>query len=125
MVPDAGPPPPGPPPLPESARTRGRPVLYPNTYAWLVLVSAMDIMLTWVILHVGGYETNPLAASVIDQFDLWGIVSFKFFLVIVFLLTCEFVGRRRPRTGRAMASVALCISAVPVGIGVFLLATRL
>jgi hypothetical protein len=104
---------------------RGRPVLYPTTYLWLVLISSLDIMLTWVILHVGGYEANPLAATIIERFDLWGAVSFKFFLVIVFLLTCEFVGRRRPRTGRAMATVAVCIAAVPVVVAVVLLTSQM
>ena len=128
--PDA-PPPPAPPPGALSAgrfaspRWRRKPVLYPNADLWLVLVSAMDIMLTWLILHLGGYEANPLAARVIEHYDLWGIVSFKFFLVIVFLLTCEFVGRRRPGVGRAMAYVAVCISAVPVAVAVVLLTTQM
>src|SRR5688500_17242074 len=143
MAPDAGPPPPeatvaeAPPPDPApppsgphatvasppaaSSRWRGKPVLYPNVYVWLVLVSSLDVMLTWTILHLGGYEANPLAARVIEEYDLWGMVSFKFFLVIVFLLACEFVGRRRPQTGRVMAYVALTISAAPVAVGVVLL----
>ena len=126
MLPDAGQPPEEAPPpgaavSGASAISRGRPVLYPRTYLWLVLISSLDIMLTWVILHVGGYEANPLAATIIERFDLWGAVSFKFFLVIVFLLACEFVGRRRPRTGRAMATIAVCIAAVPVVVAVVLL----
>jgi hypothetical protein len=115
----------GPGPSAGRHRRRGKPVLYPRTYLWLVLVSALDIMLTWVILHLGGYEANPIAERVIEHFDLWGAVSFKFFLVIVFLLTCEFVGRRRPQIGRAMAYVAVCISAVPVAVAVVLLTTQL
>jgi Domain of unknown function (DUF5658) len=140
MHPDAGSPPPeaqpdaldsagsdalGPAPRAGSARRRGKPVLYPRAYLWLVLVSAMDVMLTWLILHLGGYEANPIAARVIEEYDLWGIVSFKFFLVIVFLLACEFVGRRRPLVGRGMAYIAVCISAVPVAVAVVLLSTRL
>jgi hypothetical protein len=132
MSPDAGPPPQDAPPPGAAvtgagpgaaviARPRGQPVLYPRAYLWLVLISSLDIMLTWVILHVGGYEANPLAATIIERFDLWGAVSFKFFLVIVFLLTCEFVGKRRPRTGRAMATIAVCIAAVPVVVAVVLL----
>ena len=136
MHPDAGSPPPeaqpdapaldahGSPRPAGSRRRRGKPVLYPTAYLWLVLVSAMDIMLTWVILHLGGVEINPVAARVIEHFDLWGAVSFKFFLVIVFLLTCEFVGRRRPQIGRAMAYVAVCIAALPVAVAVVLLSTE-
>jgi hypothetical protein len=104
---------------------RGPPVLYPNAYVWLVLVSSLDIMVTWVILHQGGREENPLARSVIEHFNLRGLVAFKFVLVTVFLLVCEFVGRRRPRTGRTMAYAAVGVSAAPVLVGVFLLATRL
>jgi hypothetical protein len=100
-------------------------VLYPNAYLSLVLVSAMDIMVTWRVLHLGGEEANPLAAQIIDQFNVLGMIGFKFLLVIVFLLACEFVGRRRPRTGRTMAYTAVGLSVAPVGVGLFLLATSI
>src|SRR5262249_30759008 len=32
------------------------PVRYPNEYVWLVFVSALDVMLTWVVLSTGGGE---------------------------------------------------------------------
>ena len=37
------------------------PVLYENHYTWFVLVSALDIMLTWLVLHAGGREANAIA----------------------------------------------------------------
>ena len=79
------------------------PVRYPNTYVWFVFVSAMDIMLTWAILVLGGAEVNPVARVVINAWGLPGATLFKFSLTIFVILTCEIVGRHRDRLGRRLA----------------------
>jgi len=88
--------------------------LYPNSYVWFVFVSAMDIMLTWLIKEKGGTEVNPIANWVIENWYLTGAIVFKFGLVVFVIMICEFVGRRERRTGLALAIFAACISAVPV-----------
>jgi hypothetical protein len=93
-----------------------RPVLYPNVYVWYVLLSALDIMLTWTILHLDGVELNLLADWVIHHGGLPGMVAYKFVLVLLVVAICEVVGRRRDRVGRRLSEWAVAITAVPVGV---------
>jgi hypothetical protein len=90
------------------------PVLFPNAYAWLVLVSALDLMLTWVILHFGGREANAVAAAVIARFGLVGLVAFKFAVVVLVIVLCEWAGRRKPRAGLRLARFSIVVTCVPI-----------
>lgn len=89
-------------------------MLYPQAYTWLILVSALDIMFTWVVLHFGGREVNLLADLIIDSSGLWGLLVFKFGLVVLSIVICEEVGRRRRETGKRLSWLAVVISATPV-----------
>lgn len=95
---------------------------YPNTYVWLLLFSALDIMLTWVILHLRGQEVNPLARAVIDKWALNGMIIYKFALIIFFIMMCEIVGSLRMETGRMLSRTSVAIASVPVVWSLFLLA---
>ena len=90
------------------------PMLYPTAYKWFVFVSAADIVLTWFILLLGGSEVNVIADAIIASTGLKGILIYKFCLMILVVLSCEVIGRRRPRTGRNLARAAIAISAIPV-----------
>jgi uncharacterized membrane protein len=95
--------------------SRGRPVLYPDQYAWYILASALDIMVTiTVLVHLGAREVNMLAQRSIDLFGTWGLIGLKFLSVILVVGICEFVGRRRPRAGKRLATAAILISLIPV-----------
>lgn len=94
-----------------------RPALYPVLYTWYVFVSALDILFTWRILRANGVEVNVLANWVIDQHDIRGLVVFKFLTVVVVILICEVVGRRRHETGAKLARWAVVLSAFPVVVG--------
>jgi hypothetical protein len=96
-------------------------MLYPNLYTWLLFVSALDVMLTWVVLYYGGREANAIADAVIQHLGLPGIVLFKFALVLLVIIICEIVGRRRPRTGQKLAAAGIIITTVPVLISFALL----
>ena len=88
---------------------------YQNSYVWLVLVSALDVMLTLVVLvGLDGYEVNPVAAAVIHHKGFVWAVVFKFAIVLLVILICEAIGRLDDRTGRALAKAAVLISALPV-----------
>lgn len=101
----------------------GRAVLYPDAYAWYVLASSLDIMVTHTILHhFDGREVNLLAARLIERFGHWGLIGLKFASVIVVVLVCEFVGRARPGLGRGLVILAVVLGAFPVGIGLLQLA---
>ena len=103
------------------AATGRRAVLYPQLYLWFVFLSALDVMLTWCILTLDGAEVNPLARAVIVYGDLYGLVIYKFVLVSLVLLICEFVGRRRPAIGRAVSTFAVVVTTVPVVMSMLLL----
>jgi hypothetical protein len=102
-----------------------RPALYEDRYAWFVLVSALDLMLTWIILHVGGREVNAVAAAILDRYDLPGLVVFKFSLVTVVIVLCEIIGRLNMRAGQRLASSAIAITCIPLLIAVLMLGRTL
>lgn len=100
-----------------------RAVLFPDHYAWYVLASALDIMVTYAILnYFDGWEVNALAARLVERFDHWGLIALKFASVIVVVGVCETIGRVRPRLGRGLASAAILLGALPVGVGLLQLA---
>jgi len=92
-----------------------------NAYAWFVFLSAMDLMLTWIILHSNGREVNPVADWVVTTLDLWGLVGFKFSLVVLVVVLCEMIGPHRPALAQFVSCFAVIITAVPVGYAFFLL----
>ena len=54
-------------------------VLYPDRYVWYVFVSAMDIMVTvMVLIHLRMQEANTFAQWSIDHFGTWGLIGLKF-----------------------------------------------
>lgn len=103
------------------ARQLPSPVLYENHYTWFVLVSALDVMLTWVVLHAGGREANALADAVLQRFGLAGLVTFKFALVVIVIVLCEVIGRRNREAGKRLASWAVALTCVPLMIAAMLL----
>jgi hypothetical protein len=100
------------------------PVLYGDHYTWFVLVSALDVMLTWVVLHAGGREANAIAAAVLQRWGLEGMVVFKFALVVFVVVLCEVIGRRNLAAGRRLATWAVALTCVPLVIAVMLLRGR-
>lgn len=95
---------------------------YPSAYAWLLLFSALDVILTWIIINFGGSEANPVADAVIDEWGLDGMVIYKFVLITVFIVICEAVGALRDTTGRTLSLLSIAIACVPVAWSLFLLA---
>lgn len=88
--------------------------LYPDTYAWFVLLATLDIALTWIVLFFGGEELNAVARWILARYELVGMVVFKFSMVTLVICSCEYIGRKRRTTGRRLAEWAVAISAVPV-----------
>jgi uncharacterized membrane protein len=92
-----------------------RHVLYPDRYAWYVLTSALDVMVTvMVLVHLGAREVNTIAQWSINQFGTWGLIGLKFMSVALVIAICEYVGRRRERSGRWLATAAIFASLLPV-----------
>lgn len=99
----------------------GRHVLFPDHYSWFVLASTMDLLMTWVVLHSGGIEANAIARYIIEKFDLYGTLVFKFAMVVLVVVICEVVGQRRYATGRALATWAIVVPASGVLMAVLVL----
>lgn len=99
-------------------------VLYPGCYAWYVCLSVLDLVLTWVVLHLEGQELNAVAAWIITRWDLRGLVVFKFALVTTVICICEVVGRHNGRVGRGLAFASAGVTAIPVGLTVMELANE-
>ena len=102
--------------VPKTGLLSAPPMLYQQAYAWFVLVSALDIMLTWTVLFLGGEEVNVLADLVIAHAGARGIVIYKFCLVVFVVLICEVVGRRNARLGRQLARWSVAATAIPVAL---------
>ena len=99
---------------------------YPNEYVWLVFISAMDLIMTWIILkRYGGYEANQVADFVITRFGSTGLVLFKFTIVMFVIIVCEIVGRQNESRGRWLARVGVGISALPLGVSLFIVLRNL
>jgi len=89
-------------------------LLYPNLYLWLVFFGSLDIMLTRLILFFSGVEVNPIADWILKSWGIPGISAFKFGVIVFVILVCEFVGRLRARTGKALAIFAVSVTGLPV-----------
>ena len=89
------------------------PVLYPNAYVWLVFVSAMDVIMTRIVLAYGGSEVNPVAELVIRGGGLWGLIVFKFAIIAGVIILCEIIGRHKYRTGKRLSIFGVIVSAIP------------
>ena len=98
--------------------------LYPDRYVWVVLLSALDAMLTFVILQLGGMEANPIADFVLQTLGIGGMTIYKFVLITFVILLCEYVGRRDRAAGSRLTVYALILTVLPVAVAVVLLATR-
>jgi hypothetical protein len=99
---------------------------FPNHYAWLLLFSSLDIMLTHTILGrfgaFGGRELNSIADWVIINFGLWGAIGLKLASVAVAIGIIEYIAPRRPALGKRLATLVVAISILPVAWELLLLA---
>lgn len=99
-----------------------RPVVFPDLYAWYVLLAALDILVTWTVLSIGGAEVNPIARALLELFDVAGLVFLKAASVVLVICVCEILARRSPGRARLLAGGAVVISAYPVAVGLSQLA---
>jgi Domain of unknown function (DUF5658) len=107
-----------------SRRHLGSAVRYPNHYTWLVFLSALDIWITWIVLHHGGREANALADGILRHFGAMGLVAYKFILVALVVILCELIGKRNERAGAQLASAAIVLTCLPIAIGIAQLLAR-
>jgi len=89
-------------------------LLFQNHYTWFIFLSAMDFMLTLVILAYGGVEVNAVAARIIQNHSFGGLFAFKLGMVLFIILLIEVIGRLRQETGLKVARMAILLTSFPV-----------
>jgi hypothetical protein len=94
------------------------PILYPRAYGFYIALAAADVLLTTLILSVGGVELNAIARVAFSEGGITAAAFLKFSTVCFVLIACEIVGRRRHQWGVGLAHVAVMVSIVPVTVGV-------
>lgn len=87
---------------------------YPTIYTWFVFLSAMDVLLTYIVLRLGGGEVNHVANAILQRFNFTGMIVFKFALVILVIGICELVGKHHDARGKRLAEWAVAITCIPV-----------
>ncbi len=92
---------------------------YPRPYAWFVVVSVLDIFFTWTVLLLGGTEVNAIADMVINYAGGKGIILYKFCLVVLVIVLCEVIGRRRDKIARRLAEWSVAVTAIPVVLSIY------
>lgn len=99
-----------------TALIRGE-ALLANESLLLVVLSACDLFMTYLLLWRGGqfYEANPLAQWFFQRWNIAGMTAFKFGLVFLIVIACETIERHRPRVGRAIVLLG-CVAALVVTI---------
>ena len=94
------------------------PVRYGGFYPWYILLASLDIILTWVVLRMGGHEMNEVAQWALGLGGLNGIIALKFATVTVVVVICETIGLRNHRAGRRMAQWSVALSTVPIVVAI-------
>jgi hypothetical protein len=80
---------------------------------WLIILSAADLLMTFALLRKSPafFESNPIAQWFFDQWNMKGMVFFKFSVIGGVILLSEIIERKRPGWGRMVLLVG-CIGAV-------------
>jgi hypothetical protein len=109
--------------LPErlSHALRSRAV-YPSLYPWLIALALLDVLLTMIILCLGGEEANALPRAVFAQAGVPGLVALKAASIGFTLAICQYVGRRRFRAGHLLTQFAVAANTAAVTMGIAALA---
>ncbi|MEM8874697.1 MAG: DUF5658 family protein [Planctomycetota bacterium] len=96
-------------------------LLFPDRYVWFVLFSTLDVMMTFVILSIGGAEANPVANWILERFGISGMTIFKFVVISFVILLCEYVGRLNFEAGRRLTVYGIALTLMPVVFALILL----
>tara|TARA_R100000789_G_scaffold80433_1_gene75624 strand:- start:1579 stop:1950 length:372 start_codon:yes stop_codon:yes gene_type:complete len=75
-----------------------------------ILVSALDIFMTWILLSGGGFiESNPIARFFLDHWGRKGFVGFKFACVAVVCIIAQIVATQKPHLARLILLVGISV----------------
>jgi len=110
-------------------RRRRKTLQYESEISWFVLVSVLDIVLTFLILRYSAegrtrsslIEGNPIARWILHQAGFAGMAIFKLAITAVVCVIAEFVGTQRPGLGAGLLRCGTLIVAAVVVYSVMLL----
>jgi Domain of unknown function (DUF5658) len=79
---------------------------------WLIILSAADLFMTFALLRKSPnfFEANPIAQWFFANWNMTGMVAFKFSMIAGVILLSEIIERKRPGWGRFVLLVG-CIGA--------------
>jgi hypothetical protein len=98
--------------------------IHQDLCVWFVFLSTLDVMLTWIMLHWGGSEVNALANWIIDRWDIFGLVAFKFGFVTLVICMIHVIARLSTSAARHVAEWAVALATMPVVLALVQLAYR-
>jgi len=90
---------------------------YPRHYPWFITFAGLDVVLTWIVLSLGGQELNAVAQLALDLAGIPGMIALKVSAVLIVCVICEYLGRRRPSIGLGVANLAIAANTIPVTLG--------
>jgi len=93
------------------------PCLYLPLHRWFLALAAVDVVLTTLVLNLGGQEANIVPRAILARAGLGGMVALKAASVVFVLLVCELVGRKREHVGRRLALGAIAANAAAASLG--------
>jgi hypothetical protein len=102
--------------------------------SWYVLASALDVALTFLVLHYSNHgmthapivESNPVAQWFIGHWGFRGMAGYKIAMTLIVVVIAEFVGRQKPIVAKVLLwGGTIVVSAVVIHSARLLLAHRL
>lgn len=83
-------------------------------------LSGLDLLLTLLILGMGGTELNPVANAVLPL-GYYALILYKASWVIFFIISIEIIGIKKPDIAERMSTLSLVVVSTPVCVATVLL----
>ncbi len=91
-----------------------RHLLYSDEYVFLFFVSLADVALTWLLLRWTGQPVNHPIDFLLANLGFTGLALWQLLVIVLVMVACEEIGRRRQMTGRRVAETAILVACIPV-----------
>ena len=92
-------------------------LLFPVEYGLFLVLNLLDIFLSLVVFHLGGYEVNRVADYFLRNWGRLAFVVYKLILVFLVIGLAEYIGRRRRSSARLLLWFAIAMLTVVVIFG--------
>ena len=86
-----------------------RTIALESEIAWLLLLSIIDILMTWALLSRDDrfVESNPVAEWFFRRYNVAGLVAYKFVLIAAVVAIAELVERLKPGRGTLVLRIGI------------------